>query len=66
MPVRLAGHRPGGPEIPEHKGVTMCARSMLARGRSAGLGKLCVVWPRRIVVPGHGKIDRMAIGRGGL
>jgi hypothetical protein len=30
------------------------------------LGKLCFVWLRRIVVPGHGTIDRMAIERSGL
>ena len=28
MPVRLAGHRPGGPaETPEHKRVTVCAQA---------------------------------------
>jgi hypothetical protein len=33
---------------------------------AAAPGRLCVVRLRRIVVPGHGKIGRMAIERGGL
>ncbi len=44
MPVRPAGHRPGGPaETPEYKRVTVCAQ---ANAREPPLGALADVWHR--------------------